>query len=83
MGARACLSSAIAMFRPVISRHQALALARAECDARGWPWREPVHVARGLGSYHVMTNARSRGGNVNIRIGVASGQVISATFAQR
>lgn len=34
-----------------------LAAAWAECEARGWPWREPVRVTGGLFRYRVWANA--------------------------
>jgi hypothetical protein len=29
-----------------ITSAEAIALAKAECEAQGWPWREPVSVRR-------------------------------------
>jgi len=39
------------------SKAEVLAAARAECEARGWPWREPVRVTGGLFRYRIWTNA--------------------------
>jgi hypothetical protein len=67
---------------PPILRDRALAIARAECDSRGWPWVDPIHVSQGPFAFHVMTNARSRGGNVNIHIRRSDGHVLRAAFAR-
>ncbi len=40
-----------------VSKAHVLAAARAECEDRGWPWREPVRVTRGLLRFRVWTNA--------------------------
>jgi hypothetical protein len=33
--------------RPKITKAEATAIAKAECEARGWPWTEPVAVKLG------------------------------------
>jgi hypothetical protein len=38
-------------------RAEVLAAAQAECQARGWPWREPALVTGGLFRFRVWTNA--------------------------
>ena len=40
-----------------------LAPAQAECQARGWPWREPAKVTGGLFRVRVWTNANMIGDN--------------------
>jgi hypothetical protein len=66
-----------------VSRQEAEAIARTECLNRGWPWIEPVRVNEGLTHFHVMTNTRCRGGNVNLRVNVSTGEVSQAAFADR
>lgn len=66
-----------------VTREEARAIAREECERREWPWSEPVHVQRHLRTLHVMTNASHRGGNVNVWIDARSGEVIEAGFARR
>ena len=66
-----------------ITAEDAKEIARAECEARGWPWIEPVRVSEGLTQFYVVTNVESRGGNVNIRVSATSGDVIQAAFARR
>jgi hypothetical protein len=53
-----------------ITRAEAIATAKSACEARGWPWREPVKVMVSLGAvrgelfpYHVKTNADVHGDN--------------------
>jgi len=41
----------------VLSRAEVVAAAKAECKARGWPWREPAKVTGGLFHVRVWTNA--------------------------
>ena len=57
--------------RARITRAEAIALAKAECEAQDWPWREPVTVrltvivpsdGAGLLQYHVETSADVHGG---------------------
>jgi hypothetical protein len=40
-----------------------IAAAKAECEARGWPWREPVRVTGLLFRFQVWTNADARDDN--------------------
>jgi hypothetical protein len=51
------------MARPRVVRAKVLATARAECEARSRPWREPVRVTGGLFRYRVWTNADVRDDN--------------------
>jgi hypothetical protein len=67
--------------RQVIGRERALEIAKDECSRRGWPWIEPVDFQEGLLEYAIRTNARNRGGNVNLRVRCADGRVSSAAFA--
>lgn len=69
--------------RPQIKRPDALGIARAECERRGWPWKDPVHVQERLRSYTVWTNADFRGGNCVISIDLVSGEVLSAEVTRR
>jgi hypothetical protein len=46
-----------------VPRSAVLAAAHSECEARGWPWREPVLVTRELFHYRVWTNADVRDDN--------------------
>jgi len=69
-----------------VTKAEVLAAARDECQARGWPWREPVRVTGGLFRYRVWTNADvqddnpwflfSRGGHL-VRAGWAARRLAS------
>lgn len=69
--------------RSVVSRDDAMRIAQDHCINAGWPWRPPVYLAEGLYEYRMMTNTSMRGGNVNIRVRVTDGAVVSAAFARR
>jgi hypothetical protein len=45
------------MARFGISKAEVLAAAKAECEARDWPWRQPVRVIGWPFGYRVWTNA--------------------------
>jgi hypothetical protein len=47
----------------ILVRAEVLAAAQAECQARGWPWREPAKVTGGLFRFRVWTNANLIDGN--------------------
>jgi len=69
-----------------MTRDEVIQRAHAATEAEGWPWCEPVHVQRvhyGPIAWHVMTNATSKGGNVNIWIDDHSGAVTRKGFARR
>ena len=58
-----------------ITREQALAIARAECERRGYAWEEPVLLEERLREYWIMTRADHRGGNVLIDVDIHTGVV--------
>lgn len=64
------------------ARAQVLAAAMAECEARGWPWREQVRVTGGLFRYQVWTNADVRDDNPRFLF-TRNGRLISAAWAAR
>jgi hypothetical protein len=57
----------------MISRAEAMELARAEVERAGLPWVEPISVHRGIWNYEVWTRSKSRGGNVIIQVNRRSG----------
>ncbi|MBO0819341.1 MAG: hypothetical protein J2P26_00670 [Nocardiopsaceae bacterium] len=61
---------------------EVLAAAKAECDARGWPSREPVRVTGGLFRYRVWTNADVRDDNPWFRFS-RGGRLTHAAWASR
>jgi len=74
---------------PRLSEAEVLRIARAATEEQGWPWSEDEQVSVGSspgsrdkpGSWHVMTNANYRGGNVNIWIDDGTGAVYHKGFA--
>jgi len=68
----------------------AVAIARAEAEARGWPWQGRVSVNRrrtwiffGRLSFEVFTNADYRGGNVIVDVDAQTGEVLRAGYGRR
>jgi hypothetical protein len=61
----------------MITKKQALEIARQECARRGWSWDEPVSVKWGFFCYTVWGGGR-KGGNLCIRISKKTGEVVSA-----
>jgi len=75
---------------PEMTEREVRQHAHAVAEAEGWPWQEPLLITRhrrgfmdGSMVWHVMSNAHKRGGNVNIWLSDASGQVIKKGFARR
>lgn len=68
--------------RVVIGSSEAVLAAKRECAMRGWPWQEPVVIQEGLVEYRIMTNASSRGGNVNIAVDCRDGRIRFAALAR-
>jgi hypothetical protein len=71
-----------------MKKEEALAIAKAAAEAKGWPWQEPLHVQRrrkfvlfGSVAWHITTNAMSRGGNVRIAVDDESRAVVEQGFA--
>lgn len=44
-----------------VTRDQALAIARSECERLGYPWQEPVDVIEQLREYVIWTSAHTKG----------------------
>jgi hypothetical protein len=65
-----------------VAQAELLAAAKAECEARGWPWREPVRVTGGLFRYQVWTNADVRDDNPWFLFS-RTGRLIRAAWAAR
>jgi len=62
---------------------EAIRIAHAYAEEKGWPWHEPVRAIEWFTKIHVVTNAGFRGGNVNVWISVRNGRVLHAGFAPR
>jgi hypothetical protein len=68
---------------PAVTKTEAEAIARRECERRNWPWAEPVTVREGLRSYRFWTNARARTGNVEIVVRADNGEITRAWMGVR
>ncbi len=60
---------------PKITKAEAIAIARVECERRDLPWREPVVVMTEWGTWIVLTSADWLGGNVRIFVRKDTGEV--------
>lgn len=65
-----------------ITKIEAKEIARKECEARGWPWREPITVRWGLFSYTVWGGG-TKGGNLIIIIRKRDGVLLSADMTPK
>jgi hypothetical protein len=63
-------------------RADVLAAAHAECQARGWPWREPAKVTGGLFRFRVWTNANMIDNNPWFLFS-RNGRLVRAGWARR
>jgi hypothetical protein len=68
---------------PAVDADRAAAIARAECEARGWGWIEPVCRSAGLRHYRFWTNAGARGANAEIIVRADSAAVTRAWIGPR
>jgi hypothetical protein len=66
-----------------VSVEGAVDIARRECARRGWPWQEPIKVQHGFHEYLVMTNFKTRGGQVVIGVDYRTGDISRADFTRR
>jgi hypothetical protein len=63
------------IFRPAISREDAIELAREECRRRGYPVRDPVKVRSGLLVYGVLIGGDLRGGSPCVSVDKRDGSI--------
>lgn len=73
-----------------ISREQAIDLARACAEERGWAWREPVRVSRsrayvlfGGVRYEVWSSADRLGTNARVIVDGEDGTIVAAHWLPR
>ena len=59
----------------MITRAQALEIAREECARRGWPWNEPLSVKWGFIYYTIWGGGR-KGGNLSMKIRKKTGEIV-------
>lgn len=67
----------------MLSKAEALEIARAECERRGLAFVEPVMVQRGPFRIKIVTNAGTTGGNVRMRLNARTGAVTRFWFVSR
>ena len=67
---------------PSITKQEALAIARKECERRGWAWNEQTTVQWGLFAYTVWGGGR-KGGNFWARIRRRDGVVLDMSMTPR
>lgn len=66
-----------------LTEQDAILIAKAACQRRGWPWQEPVIVQREPDKTYLRTNGRARGCNAEFVIDNATGRIIRERFARR
>jgi hypothetical protein len=67
----------------MLSKEEALEIARAECERRGHAFAEPVFIRRGPFRTVILTNADVIGGNCRIRINSRTGAITYFWFVSR
>jgi|GEM_PF-2798085 len=67
----------------VLTKEDAVKIAKLECESRKTSWIEPIHLAEHVRSYSIMTNSGYRGGNAIIVIDVTTGNVTHFAFVPR
>jgi hypothetical protein len=65
-----------------ITKQEALAIARKECEQRGWLWNEQTTVRWGFFTYTVWGGGR-KGGNLWVRIRKKDGVVLGIGITPR
>ena len=68
---------------PIISREEAISIARNECKKRNWAWQLPVKVQLRFGVWVIQSNWGRRGMNARIVIDQKTGEVIKAIYLPR
>lgn len=73
------IDKVVGIWKPVLTKDKVRAIAKQECEKRGYPWLEPVSVHRRLTYFYVWTNAMNKGANIVIDINKFTGEVIRIT----
>jgi hypothetical protein len=61
----------------MITRKQALQIARDECERRGWPWNEQAFVQWGIFAFTVWGGGR-KGCNLCVRVRKRDGAIVKS-----
>ena len=67
----------------MITKEEAVEIARAEIERRGQRFRPEIAVSKGLLWYTVWTHAHTIGGGPCVRVGKRTGEVLSYWFVPR
>ena len=68
---------------PGISEEQAVSIAQAECQRRGWCWGTPIKVVHRRRMWIIHTNWKMRGMNARIEIDSETGEIKEAAYLPR
>jgi hypothetical protein len=66
----------------MVTKEQALEIARQECGRRGWPWNEQTSVRWGLFALTGWGGGR-KGGNLWMKIRKRDGEILSASMSPK
>jgi hypothetical protein len=69
--------------QPHISQRDALAIAQAECQKRGWPWLEPIQVKARWGKWIINTNTQMLGCKARFVIDQQTAQILQTAYLPR
>lgn len=67
----------------MLSKAEAIEIARAECERRDLPFLDPVSVTRGIWRITVFAHSTFRGGNVRVQLRARTGDVLHVGFNPR
>lgn len=68
---------------PIISKTEAIRIAKEECDKREWGWLEPIEVKQSRIAWKIRTNAKARGTIAAFSIDHQTGEVLRAGYLPR
>jgi hypothetical protein len=68
---------------PVISKAEAIKIAKEECEKREWGWLEPIEVKQSRKTWKIRTNAEARGTIAAFSIDHQTGEVVRAGYLTR
>lgn len=68
---------------PLVTKEQALAIAKQECETRDWSWARPIRTSSRCHTWRVCTSYGNRGLNGTFVIDKYTGNVLEAWFVPR
>ena len=69
--------------KSIVTKRQAVQIARAECKKQDWPWIEPVEISSKFGKWVVRTNSQAIGASARIIIDKQTGKIKKAGYLPR